>query len=347
MAIVGYRFSRVTIAAVFVLLSVIALITGCRIFPGHDDEGYYPQVTATSMSGRILVPADLAGYVDVASAEVWIEDLADNLKYHSRTNASGVYVINDVPPGPHRVITRLENGGLAVMKNRSAEINVSETPGVVPVPDMPLLVAKNIVTGQLRDADGNFLPENTILSLWGETFKVGKDGTFTSPPLPKDFSSAEIQVQLPNGNGVTTFSAPFVSDIVPAFVDLMVGGSQETGNHAPSVILQAAQAGEISSKVSPGSSLVLTAVGSDLDASDRTMLSVTWEVTAGALIPGSSKFEKTWKAPDYQTLATITVEVKDPKGAVGVARLPILVGIDNPSQYDGARPSVTLSSEVT
>ena len=59
MAIVGYRFSRVTIAAVFVLLSVIALITGCRIFSGHDDEGYYPQVTATSMSGRILVPADL------------------------------------------------------------------------------------------------------------------------------------------------------------------------------------------------------------------------------------------------------------------------------------------------
>ncbi len=154
-------------------------------------------------------------------------------------------------------------------------------------------------------------------------------------------------MQLPNGNGATTFSAPFVSDIVPVFVDLKVGGSQETGNHAPSVILQASQDGGIVNKVVPGSSVVLTAVGSDLDESDRTMLSTTWEVTAGTLDNGSSDFEKTWKAPDYQTLATITVEVKDPKGAVGVARLPILVGIDNPSQYDGARPSVTLGCEVT
>lgn len=226
-------------------------------------------------------------------------------------------------------------------------IEVADTPGLVPVPDMPLLLAKNVVTGQLRDADGNFLPENTILTLWGESFKVGKDGTFTSPPLPQDFTSAEIQVQLPNGNGVTSFSAPFVSDIVPVFVDLKVGGSPETGNHAPSVILQATQAGEITSKVSPGSSLVVTAVGSDLDESDRAMLSITWEVSAGTLGNGSSGFEKFWKAPDYQTLATITVELKDPKGAVGVAHLPILVGIDNPSQYDGVRPSVTLRSEVT
>ena len=203
MAIVGYRFSRFTVAAVFLLLSVIALITGCRIFSDDDDELYYPQITAKSMSGRVLVPAapaslrpakgaalrpaDLAGYVGIANAEVWIEDLADNPKYHTRTNASGVYVINDVPPGPHRIVTRLENGDTTVMKNRSAAIEVADTPGLVPVPDMPLLVAKNVVTGQLRDADGNFLPENTILTLWGEPFKVGKNGTLYQPAAARRF----------------------------------------------------------------------------------------------------------------------------------------------------------------
>ena len=96
MAIAGYRFSRVTVTAVFIFLSIIALVTGCRIFSDSGDEVYYPQITATSMSGRILAPADpaslrpaknatlrpadLAGYVGIANAEVWIEDLADNPK---------------------------------------------------------------------------------------------------------------------------------------------------------------------------------------------------------------------------------------------------------------------------
>lgn len=133
MAIVSYRFSRFTIAAVFVLLSVIALITGCNIFSYDSDESVTHQATATSMSGRILVPADptsirpakgaalrpadLTGYVGIANAEVWIEDLADNPKYHTLTNASGVYVINDVPPGSHRIVTRLESGDTTVMKS--------------------------------------------------------------------------------------------------------------------------------------------------------------------------------------------------------------------------------------
>lgn len=225
----GHRFFRFTVAVVLIFLSVIALVTGCRIFSGSGGEVYYPQTAP--MSGSILVPVDMAsmraakspalrpadldGYVGVASAEVWIEDLADNPKYHTFTDASGTYVFNDVPPGQHRIVGRLESAGSTILKMRSAIIEVVGIP--VLVPEMPLLLAKNIVTGRLRDADGNFLPENTILTLWGETFKVGKDGLFTSPPLPEYFSSAEIQVQLPGGSGTTTFTAPFVSDIVPGF----------------------------------------------------------------------------------------------------------------------------------
>lgn len=165
--------------------------------------------------------------------------------------------------------------------------------------------------------------------------------------MPDSYLEAEVLVQLPNGNGVFSFNAPFVSDLVPAFMHLTVGADPETGNTAPSVTLMAYSAdSELVSKTSSGNILTLVAIGADADSGDQAALIATWTATAGTLTRGGSDFEKRWTAPDFQCIATISVEVKDLKGATGRTRLPILVGIDNPSQVDNSRPTVTLNTEI-
>ncbi|MBU1106261.1 MAG: SUMF1/EgtB/PvdO family nonheme iron enzyme [Candidatus Riflebacteria bacterium] len=357
-----FCYSRVLLATMLAIVLVLTLTPGCRLIPGGGDDSDGP--SAASISGKVLkssvsgsmrsgvkpkiAAADLAGFVAVPGAKVWIEDLADDLRYHTTSDASGSYVINSVPPGVHRVVTSFfSDGDQVTMKCRSAELKVADTPEVVEVPDMALETARNIVTGQLRDTEGNFLPENTVLTLWGETFKVGKDGSFTSPPLPDSYSEAEILVQLPAGNGISRFAAPFVSDIVPAFMDLTVGASLETENNAPSATLKAYSGTELVSKTNPGNILTLVAVGADADSGDQTTLTATWDKTAGTFANGASDFEKHWTAPEFAGMATISVEVKDPRGATGRVFLPILIGIDNPGQIDSGRPTVTLSTETT
>ncbi|KAF1079950.1 MAG: hypothetical protein GQF41_3848 [Candidatus Rifleibacterium amylolyticum] len=358
-----FKFPRAVVHLIVFCIFLSLFATGCRLINGYDDDKL-PAATSVALSGQIQMSTDPAsfrkaqastqlkadqpGVVAVADAEVWIEELADNPKFHTKTNASGVYVINDIPPGQYRVVARLQGGVIAaLMKNRSDKIEVGKTPGVVNAPDLQLFAAKNFVTGQLRGNDGEFLPENTVLTLWGEPFKVEKNGFFTSPALPANYNIAEIQVQLPGGNGKTSFSAPFVSDIVPAFVELKVAENSETENNAPSAVLLAELNGELVSKVNPGAIVKLTATGYDRDQSDNDRLTAIWQTTHGKLANGSSQFEKFWTAPDHFSLATITVEIKDPNGAAGSANLPILVGIDTPTQQDTKQPEVALSCDVT
>jgi len=230
------------------------------------------------------------------------------------------------------------------MKTRSSGLQVADSPALIEAPDLIGEPALNVVIGQLRDAEGNFLPEGTVLTLWGESFTVGKDGAFTSPALPESASEAEILVQLPGGSNITSFTAPFVSDVVPVFVELKVGAADD-GNHAPTVVVSASVAGKAVCKINPGTVVTLLAVGSDANSDDQAALVPTWSATSGTLADGASAFEKRWTAPDYFTVATITVEVKDPQNATGKAQLPILVGIDNPSQVDTVRPTVALTAD--
>ncbi|GAB4270201.1 MAG: hypothetical protein Kow0029_06830 [Candidatus Rifleibacteriota bacterium] len=355
-------FTRFLHVFLLVIVMVITLASGCRIidFGGDDDSTY---VGDSTISGRVVKPvvpvaaqrgndrlalfaADNTGLVGISGAEVWLEDLVSDPRFRTTTNASGAYMFTEVPSGKHRVIVKYNDPATGkTMKTRSSVLQVTYTPALVEVADLAVEPALNVVTGQLRDAEGNFLPEGTVLTLWGETFTVGKDGVFTSPPLPESASEAEILVQLPGGNKPTGFTAPFVSDVVPAFVDLKVGAGND-GNHAPTVVVSASVSGNSVSKVNPGTVATLVAVGSDADSGDQAGLTYTWSATSGTLADGSSTLEKRWTAPDYFTVATITVEVKDSKSATGKVQLPILVGIDNPSQVDTDRPTVALAADV-
>ena len=363
----GLSYSGMAILSIIAIITVFSFLSGCNIIPGqfdNDDDSYSAVAVNSSISGKItqsgvtpsnrqnqnqtIHPADISGLTGIANAEVWIEELAADPKYHTTTDASGAYTIKDVPVGSHRIITRFSNNGnLTVMKNRSGIISVANTNTPVTAPDLPLIEAKNIVTGQLRDSQGQLLPYGTVLTLWGETFRVGENGTFSSPPLPEGFSTAEIYVQLNNGSTGNSFSAPFVSDVVPAFLDFSIGTDQETGNNAPTVVLTAKNSQGICFKTSTGSRLNINAIANDRDTNDQNQLKALWSCTAGTLSSGTTELEALWTAPDYAGMATISVMVTDPQGATGTGYLPMLVGIDNPSQVDSTQPSVKLETDIT
>ncbi len=355
------RFPRLFSVLFLAIIVAITFVSGCRLIGVGDDdsapaavstitgrvvESSDPAVSQRGSARPALLAEDITGAVGIAGAEVWLEDLASDPRYRTTSDASGTYRFSDVPAGSHRIIVKYVDPKTGkLMKRRSAALQVTDTPAVVEAPDLAAEPALNVVTGLLRDAEGNFLPEGTVLTLWGETFTVGKDGAFTSPALPASAGEAEIFVQLPGGNNTTSFTAPFVSDVVPAFVELKVGAG-ENGNHAPTVVVSASVAGKAVSKVNPGTVVKLVAAGSDVDSGDQAALNYTWSVTSGTLADGASALEKLWTAPDHFTVATISVEVKDPENATGKAQLPILVGIDTPSQVDTGRPTVTLVADV-
>ena len=340
-------FTRLFAVLLMVVFAAVTFITGCRLMGGGNDSDY--SVAVATISGRVvnssviasrrgseaaaLLADEVAGGTGVKDAEVWIEELVPDPRFKTATDASGTYVFADVPAGEYHIIVQYVDPVTGkTMKTRSAALQVNGSSALVEVADLVGEAVENVATGQLRDAEGNFLPEGTVLTLWGETFAIGKDGTFTSPALPKNASEAEILVKLPDGNTVS-FTTSFSSDVVPAFVELQVG-ADDNGNHAPAVVVTALVNGEAVSKVSPGALVTLRAVGSDDDSGDQSALVFVWSTTSGTLADGVSASEKLWTAPDYFTVATITVEVKDPKNATGKVNLPILVGIDKPSQVN-------------
>ena len=341
---------------VLLLCSIVFLPTGCGPFGGKDTT--YIVVAPTgqqTLTGKILksdTPASiraskLYGQTEVAGAEVWIENLADNPNFHTVADASGSYSFSNVPAGIHRIVSKYSPGiGMPVVKNISPALTVSEDAGAVIVTDLFLFKATNIVKGRLKDSAGNPLPTGTKLSLWGEEFAVGANGTFVSPPLPDAVNQELIKVTLPDGTVMADFSAPFVSGVVPAVLELSLDRAGDNTNHAPSVVLKAFANQEISSKVSPGGSLKIVAIGEDHDVEDQGSLAITWNCTAGNFTDGKDEFNKTWNAPPFLGVATLCAEITDRRGKTGKISLPILIGIDDPSQVDSGRPNPKLTAEV-
>ena len=81
-------------------------------------------------------------------------------------------------------------------------------------------------------------PRYILIQHWITFPYNSQDGTFISPELPESASEAKIFVQLPGGSNKTNFTAPFVSDVAPAFVELIIGAA-DNGNRAPTVVVSA------------------------------------------------------------------------------------------------------------
>ncbi len=349
---------KLTISFFIFIFVILAIIPGCRFLPGGDDDSLAGEWATTSLKGKVVQPsgnpsipatvrsADVSGAVGVSGAEVWIEELASDPRFHTTTDENGEFRFTNVPVGNYRIVSRYLDGASKIFKQRTTILPIKASSEGFEIGEIQLLSAVNIVTGQLRGPDGNFLPVGTTLSLWGEEFKIGENGRFVSPPLPNGVYDEEIKVKLPDGTTLSSFTASFISGVVPLFLDISLVAISDSVNNPPCVTLKAMSGAEIRSKVMPGNTISIIATGYDFDASDKGSLSLTWDCTLGTLSADKDGFHKSWTAPSFMGMATISAEIKDRSGAVGRAYLPILVGIDSPEQTESNRPTLVLSANA-
>lgn len=318
-----------------------------RILGNLDDRGSMRREIAngrSTTSTDAVAAAAVTGALPVANAEVWLADLPTIP--HVFTDASGSYRFEQVPAGNHTVVARFaqETTG-QILKMRFDNIVVDDTSPTVTVPDVTLQVATNIVTGVLRDVNGQPLQAGTPLRLWGETFFIGTGGTFTTPPLPDAFSTADIEVVLP-GQTLTVAALPFVSGVAPVTVDISVGQtSNATGaNRPPSIqltITNTSTTERAANRVDPQATVQLQARGNDVDSDDAGHLQYSWVADGGTLtVDATDNTRASWQAMAFDGMATITVRVTDTHGASATMALLMLVGIDTPAQRDVIAPTV-------
>lgn len=165
------------------LLFVLGVtLVGCRI---TGDFAQDPEAAAKTMTlaGKILSStgtpasiqvnrntsdaairaADLTGHLAIAGADVWLEEFPD--MPHEKTDENGKYEFKNLPPGNYRVVARYKKPDNTVLKVRSDSVEIKTQDEKATAPDLGLKPAAKVVTGVLRDADGNFLKPGTVLTL--------------------------------------------------------------------------------------------------------------------------------------------------------------------------------------
>ena len=336
--------------ALVVSIFIVCLITvGCRLGTDYGDNGFFPSGKLSSLKGKILIPAspanlkaqNLSGLVSAVGAEVWLEDLPDFP--HVYTNASGVYTFENLPPGDHIVVAKFVVNNV-IQKAKSTAITVTGDEGTADAPDVQLAEAKNILTGTLKDSSGNPLPPGTELSLWGESFTVGLDGTFTTPPLPDGINTAEIKVDVPGSQDQTSFVGTFVEGTTPAYIEQEILPAA-SANKAPSGVLIAKNmAGEETVKCKTNDQLNLYLTPYDPNSEDLDQLSFSWSATNGELEVNSNGKEATWKAMAEPSVATVSVVITDPHDATSKVNLRLLVDVATMDQVDSIGPRIVSKS---
>ncbi|RCK78912.1 MAG: T1SS secreted agglutinin RTX [Candidatus Ozemobacter sibiricus] len=318
----------------FLLLSGITLVfmtLGCHWdrygnFPGEVDvvgakvlSGVVTKTTVTTSIQARINPAQAAalkGQV-IKGAEVWIEELPD--VPHQITDDNGVFVFGNIPQGTYRVIAKYQQGG-KTFKKRSEEMTpIDPNQQTAALVELLLLEATKVVSGILRDENGNPLPEGVELSLWGEIFRTGPGGVFTSPPVPSDVQQAPIVVKSQGGRQAKTFDAPFVSADQPVILDVRIPNLNSTETPPPNPFITGVKNGVFTNVVYPNETIDLTAHAGALSKEELAKLTFKWETTLGVLTPKANPWEHLWQAPLGGGIATVTVTVTDEKGRPGIA----------------------------
>jgi hypothetical protein len=318
----------------FLLLSGITLVfmtLGCHWdrygnFPGEVDvvgakvlSGVVTKTTVTTSIQARINPAQAAalkGQV-IKGAEVWIEELPD--VPHQITDDNGVFVFRNIPQGTYRVIAKYQQGG-KTFKKRSEEMTpIDPNQQTAALVELLLLEATKVVSGILRDENGNPLPEGVELSLWGEIFRTGPGGVFTSPPVPSDVQQAPIVVKSQGGRQAKTFDAPFVSADQPVILDVRIPNLNSTETPPPNPFITGVKNGVFTNVVYPNETIDLTAHAGALSKEELAKLTFKWETTLGVLTPKANPWEHLWQAPLGGGIATVTVTVTDEKGRPGIA----------------------------
>ena len=257
-----------------------------------------------------------AGTQDVYGAEIWIEQLPN---IRTQTGIDGRFTLTGVPLGNYRIVAKLFSAlSRETYKIRTADFVLTENLNAHDTGNLGLKKALNQVQGILRNNAGQPLPYVQMV-LWGETFTTGSDGSFLTPPVPGDETSADITVQGSGELKQTTFNVDYITGTIP-IMEVSIPKQTET-QRAPVVNISAS-----SVQVSPSDVVTVAADAVDPMGMSKDRLGFNWSASAGQLASGAYPWSIRWTAPSYNALATVSVVVTNLSGLTGTARIPITVG---------------------
>lgn len=314
------RMRHYRLIALIVSLGTVLFSFGCGGGVGDDPYGQQLIGPTGIVSGRVLdngliasgrVAATAPTGQPLSGASIWIEELPDR---RTVSSSDGRFTIDNLPVGStYHLIVRHDDTSRGLFRSRSEGIALNDQQRERRL-DLGIRRADRAVTMIVRDSEGNPMTGGTV-TFWGETQIADSQGR-VMVQMPAD-TSLDILAAAPGKDPVTIpviFEADSQEEIA---IGLQPTGS---GNRPPLVRLAAGS----SVRVARNGELSLTATASDPDGDT---LSYLWRGTAGAYVSsGTTQAAARWRAPDFDTTASVSVEVADGRGGRSHAVLGVTVG---------------------
>jgi len=282
----------------FFLLNVGGTVSG-KVFDNNIVAGVKADIKAFAGMGRPL-----------SGADVFIEEYP-HLKVLS--GLDGSFSIVGLPFNqPFHVIVKYLSQTQNIYRVRSEILALTQNSAIQ---NLTLGVAKadQTVGITLRDNSGKVLP-NARVTVWGEVFQTDSNG-WVAISMPNE--KIDVKVDASGYTSLTStidFSPTAQSEME---ISLPLAGST---NRPPLVSLLS----NIKPNVALRGVLVFMAQGNDPDG-DRVFFD--WNCTSGSLASGSPDNSRViWVAPDFDTVASVTVTGYDKESAWSAASIKIDVG---------------------
>ncbi|HEY9070453.1 MAG TPA: hypothetical protein VIV61_09345, partial [Candidatus Ozemobacteraceae bacterium] len=241
----------------------------------------------------------------------WLEELPDR---RAITSADGVFTIPNVPLDTAcHLVVRHEDAMSNLFRSRSVPVSVTSQLYARQV-ELGVQKADRAMTLIVRDEAGNPVPNGSVTA-WGESLTTDASGRVT--------------VRMPTNTTLDLLAAVAGKEPLVVPVTFEPAGPAEIGvslqplgspNHPPLARLNAAGVPAIAR----GGELAFTVTSSDADGD---ALANGWSATAGTFVAtGTTMATVRWRAPGFDTTATVTVVVTDGRGGRADAAIGISVG---------------------
>lgn len=323
----------------FVILLFLSLI-GCG---GGGGSGGGGSAQLGAISGRIALPDDLSNLRNnlaegSVSIEVWIKE---HPEVSALADEDGNYLLENVPFGTHRVVSRVQDLSGRRFINISPRVSVSQAAQLAQIAELELVTATNKVKGKVITRDSKPVADANM-SLWGERFVSDSDGKFVTPKLPEDVKNAVIKIKHPSISNSFEFDCRFFSEIVP---EITIKLPLTADSKLPPIV----QIEPSKTRVGVNDELKLKSVILS-DYSDER-LKLDWTATEGKLNVSYNKQEAVWIAPGFDVDVLLKLKVTDPVGLSGSVVLPVKVGqggkgLEPPSISDASLKAKAYSNSI-
>lgn len=317
--------------SIFFCAALLLIIYGCG-GGGSGGSGSITTTTGGTFYGKVVAPATLLQRLYAGSARaamrgngvsrtlVWLEDYPEIITV---TDENGAFTLSNVPLGvAQRIVCRFDvttTGKLLIV--RSAPTTLDSTSPFSQLGELTLEQGKSSISGVLRDQLGAVIA-NAQLSLWGIKFKSDSEGKFVTPPLPESAGNETIKIEAPGFRPIS-LEVPFLHSQNNSLAMGITLSDQSEPNFAPVPFFSAAP-----SQIAPKERVELKILVIDPDELSANQFKPEWLSVSGMIETTADPLTIWWTAPDEPGLATISVKVKDSRGAAGEASIGIAVGGD-------------------